>query len=66
MLREDLIKDNTLSPMILYKELGLYYKMVKAYMESLKDVHIVLYDDFILQTDLEVRKVFGFFKYYYY
>ena len=53
-------KDNTLSPMILYKELGLYYKMVKAYMESFKDVHIVLYDDFILQTDLEVRKVFDF------
>jgi len=53
-------KDKTLSPMILYKELGLYYKMVKAYMENFKDVHIVLYDDFILQTDLEVRRVFDF------
>ena len=53
-------KDKSLSPMILYKELGLYYKMVKAYMDSFKDVHIVLYDDFILQTDLEVRKVFDF------
>jgi hypothetical protein len=53
-------KDETLSPMILYKELGLYYKMVKAYMENFKDVHIVLYDDFILQTDLEVRRVFDF------
>ena len=53
-------KDETLSPMILYKELGLYYKMVKAYMESFKDVHIVLYDNFILQTDLEVRRVFDF------
>ena len=53
-------KDDTLSPMILYKELGLYYKMVKAYMENFKDVHIVLYDNFILQTDLEVRRVFDF------
>tara|TARA_B100000780_G_C21057663_1_gene425011 strand:- start:655 stop:1233 length:579 start_codon:yes stop_codon:yes gene_type:complete len=53
-------KDENLSPMILYKELGLYYKMVKDYMENFKDVHIVLYDDFILQTDLEVTKVFDF------
>ena len=43
-------KDETLSPMILYKELGLYYKMVKAYMQNFKDVHLILYDDFILQN----------------
>jgi len=55
-------KDKTLSPMILYKELGLYYKMVKAYMENFKDVHIILYDDFVLQTDLEIRRVFDFLK----
>ena len=53
-------KDKTLSPMILYKELGLYYKMVKAYMENFKDVHVILYDDFVLQTDLEVRRAFDF------
>jgi len=58
--RERFDKDETLSPMILYKELGLYYEMVKDYMESFKDVHIVLYDDFILQTDLEVTRVFDF------
>jgi hypothetical protein len=58
--RERFDKDETLSPMILYKELGLYYKMVKDYMENFKDVHIVLYDDFILQTDLEVSRVFDF------
>ena len=52
--------DETLSPMILYKELGLYFEMVKDYMKSFKDVHIILYDDFILQTDLEVSKVFDF------
>ena len=53
-------KDETLSPMILYKELGLYYKMVKAYMENFKDVHVILYDDFVLQTDLEVSRAFDF------
>ena len=58
--RERFDKDETLSPMILYKELGLYYKMVKDYMESFKDVHVILYDDFVLQTDLEVRRAFDF------
>ena len=58
--RERFDKDETLSPMVLYKELGLYYKMVKDYMENFKDVHIVLYDDFVLQTDLEVTRVFDF------
>jgi len=58
--RERFDKDNTLSPMILYKELGLYYNMAKAYMESFKEVHFILYDNFVLQTDLEVRRVFDF------
>jgi len=58
--RERFDKDETLSPMILYKELGLYYKMVKDYLENFKDVHIILYDDFVSQTDLEVTRVFDF------
>ncbi len=58
--RERFDKDETLSPMILYKELGLYYKMVKAYIDNFKDVHVVLYDNFVLQTDLEVSRVFDF------
>jgi len=52
--------DETLSPMILYKELGMYYEMVKDYMQNFKYVHIVIYDDFILQTDREVNKVLDF------
>ena len=52
--------DETLSPMILYKELGMYYKMVKDYMQNFKYVHVVIYDDFILQTDREVNKVLDF------
>jgi len=53
-------KDQTLSPMILYKELGLYFEMVKAYMQNFKKVHIVIYDDFVSQTDIEVQRVFDF------
>ena len=52
--------NETLSPMILYKELGLYYEMVKSYIKNFKNVHIVLYDDFIMQTDTEVSRVFHF------
>ena len=52
--------DENLSPMILYKELGLYYNMVKAYIQNFKDVHFIIYDDFIKQTDLEVKRVIDF------
>ncbi len=53
-------ENSTLSPMVLYKELGLYYKMVKAYQENFKNIHIILYDDFVSQTSEEVDKVFEF------
>ena len=55
-------KDANMSPMILYKDLGLYFKMVKAYIENFHNVHIVIYDDFILNTDLEVRRVLDFLQ----
>ena len=51
--------DERLSPMILYKELGNYTDMVKAYKESFSNVHVVLYDDFISNTEKEVLNVFG-------
>ena len=53
-------QDTTLSPMILYKELGLYYKMVKAYFDNFKNVHVILYDDFVISADKEVSKVLDF------
>ncbi len=46
------ISDSNLSPMILYKEFGLYYKMVNAYTMNFKDIHIILYDNFRSDTDL--------------
>tara|TARA_B100001758_G_scaffold62460_1_gene51993 strand:- start:21746 stop:22654 length:909 start_codon:yes stop_codon:yes gene_type:complete len=53
-------EDKTLSPMILYKEMGLYYEMVKAYKANFNNIHIILYDDFVTQTNHEVDKVFDF------
>ena len=57
----DLYKSNkSLSPMILYKELGLYYDMVKAYFDHFKDVHIVIYDDFKKDPKKEISRVLSF------
>ena len=45
-----------------YKELGLYYKQVKSYLEQLKNVHIVIYDDYKKDFQLEMNKVFDFLE----
>lgn len=55
-------KDLTLTPMVMYKGMGMYYNMVKAYLESFKDVHIVLYDDFSEDTEKAIKKVFKFLR----
>ena len=52
--------DKSVSPMILYKELGMYADMVEAYQKNFSDVHVVLYDNFIENTTKEVKKVFNF------
>ena len=41
-----LINDVSLTPMVMYKDMGLYHDMVKAYLESFKHVHIIMYKDF--------------------
>ena len=48
--------------MINYKNMGLYYKMVKAYIESFKDVKIILFEDFIYNTNKSVNDCFDFLK----
>jgi len=53
-------KDKTLTPMVMYKEMGMYYKMVKAYLDSFKDVHIILHEDFNFSTSKVVKEVFQF------
>mgnify|MGYP001381776551 CR=1 FL=1 len=39
-------EDKNITPMILYKNMGLYYNQVKAYLDNFKHVKIVIYDDF--------------------
>jgi hypothetical protein len=55
-----LMNNETLTPMVMYKDMGLYYAMVNAYLESFNNVHIILYDDFAKNTDNELKKVFRF------
>ena len=45
-----------------YKELGLYYKQVKSYLEQLKNVHIIIFDDYKKDFQKEMNKVFDFLE----
>ena len=49
-----------MTPASRYKELGLYYKQVKAYLDGVKNVHIILYDDYQNNFQTEMNKVFNF------
>ncbi len=53
-------KDSSLTPMVMYKEMGLYYDMVRAYKENFKNVHIIFYEDFRDDTEGEIKKIFKF------
>jgi hypothetical protein len=53
-------QDKNLTPMVMYKEMGMYYKMVKAYMDSFKNVHIIFYEDFRDNIELEMKKIYKF------
>ena len=53
-------KNRDLTPMVMYKEMGMYFKMVKSFQENFKDVHIIFYDDFRDDTESEMKKTFKF------
>jgi hypothetical protein len=53
-------KESSLTPMVMYKEMGLYHDMVKAYKENFKNVHIVFYEDFRDDTEVEIKRIFKF------
>ena len=57
---ERFINDDTITPMIRYKDMGLYYRMVKDYILNFNKIHIILYDDFLKNPDLELRKTYRF------
>ena len=53
-------REENLTPMVMYKEMGMYYEMVKAYMESFKNIHIILYEDFRDNIESEMNKIYNF------
>ena len=52
--------DPYLTPMVMYKDMGMYSEMVRAFKNSFKNVHIILYDDFRDNTEKEMIKTFDF------
>jgi len=53
-------RDLTLTPMVMYKDMGMYYSMVKAYKKEFKNVHVVIYEDFRDKTNITLDGVFKF------
>jgi len=51
-----------MTPASRYKELGLYHKQVKSYLDGVKNVHIIIYDDYQNYFQDEMNKVFDFLK----
>jgi hypothetical protein len=52
--------DITLTPMVMYKDMGLYHDMVRAYINNFKNVHIVMYEDFQHNTKKVVKQILAF------
>jgi len=52
--------DITLTPMVMYKDMGLYHNMVSAYIENFKNVHVVMHEDFLQNTKAVVKQALAF------
>jgi len=53
-------RDLTLTPMVMYKSMGMYYSMVKAYKNEFKNIHVVIYEDFRDKTNITLESIFMF------
>ena len=53
-------REENLTPMVMYKEMGMYYEMVKSYKNSFKNVHVIFYEDFRDNIQAEMNKVYTF------
>ena len=49
-----------MTPASRYKELGMYHRQVKAYLDEVKNVHIIIYEDYKNNLKNEMIKVFDF------
>ena len=52
--------DETLTPMVMYKDMGLYHDMVSAYVKNFKNVHVIMYEDFQQNTKEVVSQTLAF------
>ena len=52
--------DETLTSMIMYKDMGLYHDMVNAYIVNFKNVHVIMYEDFQQNTKKVVKQTLAF------
>tara|TARA_X000000368_G_C23013678_1_gene704684 strand:- start:717 stop:1625 length:909 start_codon:yes stop_codon:yes gene_type:complete len=55
-----LLNDHTLTPMVMYKDMGLYSEMVKAYLDNFKNVRVIFYEDFTENTAKVVEDTLSF------
>ncbi len=53
-------ENKEMTPASRYQELGLYYKQVEAFLKQIKNVHIIIYDDYKKNLEVEMKKVFDF------
>ncbi len=51
-----------ITPMIRYKDMGMYFNSVSNYIKEFKNVHILLHDDFAQNTYLELKKIYNFLQ----
>jgi tetratricopeptide (TPR) repeat protein len=57
------LQDNpNITPMVMYKQMGLYSKAVQSYKKAFKDVHILIYDDFCDNPKSSIEQIFDFLK----
>ncbi|HIG32118.1 MAG TPA: sulfotransferase [Flavobacteriales bacterium] len=54
------LKNDSVTPASRYLELGNYHKQVKLFLEHFQDVHIILYEDYVKDVNMELLRVFNF------
>lgn len=53
-------REGNLTPMVMYKDMGLFHEMVKSYQEHFSNVHVIIYDDFSDNTENQMKKIYQF------
>ncbi len=53
-------EDVEITPATRYQKLGLYHNQVKAYLDCMKHVHVIIYDDYKIDLQSEMNKIFDF------